>query len=77
MIEFVIGGRPPSTRGRWDEKAMEHNKGRKAAGRAGGRRADSDRPCSYVAGWAVPTEGIPRGLLHEGAGAGASEYLRA
>lgn len=44
VIEFVIGGGPPISRGWWDEKEMENNKGRKAAGRARGKRADRDMP---------------------------------
>lgn len=42
MIEFVIGGRSLSVRGRWDEKEMEYNKERKVVGRVGGKRVDSD-----------------------------------
>lgn len=44
VIEFVIGGRPPSTRGRRDEEETEHDKGRKAAGQAAGERAARDVP---------------------------------
>lgn len=44
LIEFVIGGRPPSTEGSRDKKEMKHNKGTKVAGRASGRRADRDMP---------------------------------
>lgn len=63
---------------RWDEKEMQQDKGRKRAGRAGGRREDSNTACpeSSVAGAGqVSQEGIPRGLLRRGAGAGPPEGL--
>lgn len=85
MIEFVIGGRPPNTRGRWEmRKPWSTTKGgrRREAGERGGLTVTG--PGSRVAGPGSPHSGESRGvsteaqeLDHQRGGSDVSEVLRA
>ena len=56
-----------------EKKKMQQDKGRKVAGRAGVKRADSNMTCPEWPGRGGSLKGIPRGLLHREAGAGPPE----
>lgn len=67
LIEFVIGGRQPSTRGRWEmrkprgARQREEGGGKPGPGRAERTVAGPWEPCDQAG--AAPTAGSPRGGL--------------